>query len=260
MIRSAAARETLQPFPNLGKTGFWGSLRFQARLFFDFQVATVYRDLRAFFGPARAGRILEVGGGANPYRHLFRGCKVWTLEIDASETAFGYASDSIRYDGARFPFKTGSLDCVFHTEVLEHVYDTGGFLSECARILKTGGSMFFTVPFSARYHYKPYDYWRFTPSALDGLCRTHGFSVSSISARGDALTVILNKAMVFAVGAAWTGWSGNPLRLLVKLAWMPVAAVLVPALAVFGQILLRTRWIGNTDDCLGFTVVCVKEG
>ncbi|HKP94461.1 MAG TPA: methyltransferase domain-containing protein, partial [Fibrobacteria bacterium] len=184
----------------------------------------------------------------------------WTLETYHLEKEFGYFSNSIKYDGSRFPFKSGSLDIVFHTEVLEHVFETGAFLGECARVLKRGGSMFFTVPFSARFHYQPHDYWRFTPSSLRELCGAHGLAIASISARGDALTVILNKVMVFALGVVLGGWGRNPFRWAANLALIPLAAVLLPALALLGQVLLKTRWIHNTDDCLGFTVICVKNG
>lgn len=258
MIQIASAKETLKPFPNLAKSGFASSMRFYVRLFFDFQVATVYRSLREYFAPVLSGKILEVGGGANPYRHLIKAKNVWSLETYYLEKEFGYYSSSVKYDGSHFPFKSGSLDIVFHTEVLEHVFDTRLFLDECSRVLKPGGSMFFTVPFSARFHYKPHDYWRFTPSSLRKLCHDCGFSVSSIAPRGDSLVVILNKIMVFMLGTvigeqerSSFRWSG--------LVMFPVAVVLLPLMAALGQLLLWTGWVKNVDDCLGFSVICAKS-
>lgn len=45
-------------------------------------------------------------------------------------------------------YATGSLDLLAHSDVLEHVYDTALALRESARILRKGGTMLFTVPFS----------------------------------------------------------------------------------------------------------------
>lgn len=43
----------------------------------------------------------------------------------------------------------GSLDVIFHGDVLEHVPDDRAALAECRRVLKPGGVLLFTVPFYA---------------------------------------------------------------------------------------------------------------
>lgn len=43
----------------------------------------------------------------------------------------------------------GSLDLIFHGDVLEHVPDSAAALRECHRVLRPGGVMLFTVPFYA---------------------------------------------------------------------------------------------------------------
>lgn len=47
-----------------------------------------------------------------------------------------------------FSHAARSLDLVAHSDVLEHVYDTDAALRECARVLRAGGTMLFTVPFA----------------------------------------------------------------------------------------------------------------
>lgn len=47
-----------------------------------------------------------------------------------------------------FSYAPQSLDLLAHSDVLEHVYDTGTALSECVRVLRRGGAMLFTVPFT----------------------------------------------------------------------------------------------------------------
>lgn len=57
----------------------------------------------------------------------------WRRSRHESITALSYADQS--------------LDLMAHSDVLEHVYDTAGALRECARVLRPGGTMLFTVPF-----------------------------------------------------------------------------------------------------------------
>src|ERR1039458_6922094 len=71
----------------------------------------------------------------------------------------------------------------------EHVLDTKQFLGEAARSLRAGGTILLTVPFAARWHFVPYDYWRFTPSSMDHLLREAGFAGVRVYARGNSGTV-----------------------------------------------------------------------
>src|SRR5262249_15864737 len=53
----------------------------------------------------------------------------------------------------------------------------------------------FTVPFAVRWHFIPYDYWRYTPSGLDRLLQKAGFTGIEVFARGNQLTVACYKVM-----------------------------------------------------------------
>ena len=53
--------------------------------------------------------------------------------------------------------------------------------------------MYFTIPFSARFHYIPNDYWRFTPSGLSIIFGQAGFEKIKISPLGNEVGVIVNK-------------------------------------------------------------------
>ena len=83
----------------------------------------------------------------------------------------------------------GEADAVLCTETLEHVRDAGAFLSELNRALAPGGQLILTVPFAARWHFVPYDYWRYTPSGLAHVLSEAGFCEVRIYARGGALAV-----------------------------------------------------------------------
>ena len=50
-------------------------------------------------------------------------------------------------DGGPLPLEDGSVDFVFSSEVIEHVYDTGNAFRELARVLRQGGSLLMTTPY-----------------------------------------------------------------------------------------------------------------
>ncbi len=136
------------------------------------------------------------------------------------------------------------------TEVLEHIYDTRMFLSECKRVLRDAGQMFFSVPFQARYHYIPHDYWRFTPAALESILAESGFRTEAICPRGTDVTVAAYKFL----SVIYRLLSGAPVEKLFGSLLGPLG---VPTLCI-GH--LSMKWqIGVRDDCLGYCVVATAK-
>lgn len=223
-----------------------GKLRFCLRQLFDMQVASVYRHLRPWLQGIN-GPVLEVGCGAQPYRHLVpTSCRYTCLDWEQADAHFDYQpTDIVYYEGKCFPFEDGAFDHLFHTEVLEHVFGAATFLSECRRVLKPAGTMFFTVPFQARYHYIPHDYFRYTPAALERMLGEAGFERIEIRPRGSDLTVAAYKNM--SVLYRWV--RSGPLGILAGILLSPLAVI---ALLV-GAISLRST-LGSNEDCLGYTV------
>lgn len=229
-----------------------GKMRFFVRSLLDMQVSSVYRDLRPWL-QERSGTLLEVGCGAQPYRHLVpENCRYTGLDWEQAEAHFNYhLPDTVYYRGDRFPFADDSFDSLFHTEVLEHVYHAGLFLAECRRVLKPMGELFFTVPFQARYHYIPHDYCRYTPAALERMLAEAGFSTINIRPRGSDITVAAYKTM--SVLYRWL--QSGPLSVIAALLLAPLA---LPVLIV-GWLSLCLD-VGSHDDCLGYTVTAKVEG
>ena len=228
--------------------GFGGSLVAGVRMFADLQVASVSVDIRRWLG-TRRGAILEVGCGEQPYRrHVPPQCEY--VGIDRSDIAGEFNVRDRRnvayYDGDVFPVSDQRFDSIFHTDVIEHVYEARTFLSECHRSLRTGGEMFFTVPFQARYHYAPHDFFRYTPAALQRLLTEVGFENIEVRARGTDITVAAYKTA--AVGFRWA--YGDPLR---KMLFVLTAPLTILAL-VIGHATSALS-LGSCDDCIGYTVI-----
>lgn len=245
-------KDVFIPPPNVyrGETAI-GRLSYFLRTIGDLQVTSVLN----YVGPwlaSRNGSVLEIGAGAQPYRRFIKpACKYQALDWAHAKEYFGYsAQDTAYYDGDIFPFADSSFENVFHTEVIEHIYDTRVFLSECKRVLKQNGAMFFTVPFQARYHYIPYDYWRFTPASLTRMLTEAGFTDIIISHRGNDITVMAYKIASLVYRYLLSG--GAPGKIIGLMA----SPFLISALAI-GHLSMSTN-VGSTDDCLGYAVSARK--
>ena len=220
------------------------------RRLFDLQLGSIWRDLEGELESAR-GIVLDVGCGAQPFRPLIAPSASYVgIDTVNAKSHFGYEiPDTIYFDGATWPIDTGSVDIVLCTETLEHVLEPSLLLDEAHRALRAGGRLILTVPFSARWHFIPHDYWRYTPASLDHLLRKAGFSDVRVYARGNAATVACYKCIALVLPFLIPSSGGVRSRFLQLLALLTLPVVLV--LALIGQASLRGR---GGDDCLGFTV------
>jgi SAM-dependent methyltransferase len=218
------------------------------RRMLDLQAASAWRDLRFLLADA-GGDVLDVGAGAQPYRPLLsEAVRYRAIDIAAAGERFGYAMpDTDYYEGDTWPVADDSVDVVLATETLEHVARPEVFLAQARRVLRDGGQIVLTVPFSARWHYVPHDYWRYTPSSLRNLLEAAGFDDVVVNARGNELTVACAKLIGLALPPLFPPGGGvRPSRLIAILA-LP----LVGFLALIAQSTLRGD---GGDDCLGWTV------
>jgi SAM-dependent methyltransferase len=221
----------------------------------DLQLLTIYQYLSSKLHSLQ-GRVLDVGAGQAPWRELLSKAEYVGVDVDTAGS-FGMRrkADVSYYDGKHLPFGDGSFDHVLCTEVLEHVPETADFLLEIKRVLRQGGTLILTVPWSARLHHLPNDYYRFTPAALDALLVSAGFEQTTIVERGNDIAVIANKLLVLLI------------RLLrpherAHILWTWIfAVVMVPVtigflVAAHAALLLRC---GSREDPLGYGVSAVKR-
>lgn len=166
------------------------------RRFADLQAGSVWRDLRTELSGV-SGRLLDIGCGAQVYRDLVPP-HVAYLGIDTSNAKawFGYdVPDTHYFEGEEWGVEDGAFDVALCTEVLEHIARPATLLARARRCLRPGGCLVLTVPFAARWHFIPHDYWRYTPSSLAMLLTEAGFIEVRVLARGNPLTVACYKFM-----------------------------------------------------------------
>jgi SAM-dependent methyltransferase len=250
-----ATSETWRPQLFVPATTRLSLLLAAVRRFFDIQAGSAWRDLSAVL-PSLEGTVLDVGCGAQPFRSLINPHGTYLgIDTDAAKAHFGYEMPNTTYfSGDVWPVADSSVNVILCTETLEHVLETRGFLSQAARCLAPGGTLLLTVPFAARWHFIPYDYWRFTPSSLNHLLTAAGFHSVRVYARGNAYTVACYKVMTLLLLLLMPQVASKVAGLLLRLVGLIFLPLFV-LLAVIANLSLRGP---GGDDCLGYTVLAER--
>ena len=160
-------------------------------------------------GELRPGdRVLDLGCGTGRFVAAARDAGADVVGVDIAERALerarrvapGADLRLVSADGT-LPLGHGEVDLVWCSEVLEHVPDTAGFLTEVRRVLRRGGRLLLTVPFHGRLqaaaialtrfdaHFDPLgQHVRFfTARSLAGALDAAGYAPVAIGSRGPPL-------------------------------------------------------------------------
>lgn len=227
--------------------GHWKGV---ARRFFDLQSGSIAAAVVDHVSSWR-GKVVDVGCGAQPYRALLAPDVEYVgLDIAESDAQFGYSTQgTVYFDGGAWPAEVQNADHVLCTETLEHVLDPAAFLAEASAALRPGGTLLLTVPFAARWHFVPFDYWRFTPSSLQHLLQRAGFSDITVTARGNELTVACYKTMALFL-PFYFPQNSSPAKIWARRLLALPGLPLFVGLAAVANLSLRRP---GADDCLGYT-------
>lgn len=247
-------KEELKPIPvSSPADGPWA---FSLRCLLDLQLKTIVEFLKPRL-KALQGEVLDVGAGNAPWKsYLSPEAKYVGLDIDrAAEFNMRPDADIVYYAGGTFPFAEDRFACVLCVEVLEHVPDTRAFLAEIHRCLRPGGQLVMTIPWSARRHHIPHDYFRFTPEALAMLLREQGMEDIDIFERGNDYAVVFNKALCILTSLV------TPKRKLWLPFSLPMAMILFPSWLLFllaAHVTMKLD-LGSRIDPLGYAVTARKR-
>ena len=245
-------KEGFRPVVNLGPATPLGSLYFFGRMLLDFQIRTIVLDLKREI-PNFGGVVLDVGCGSSPYRYLLNSEATGYVGVDTNKADdFGYTNSRlVTFGGSSLPFLDGVFDAFICTEVLEHVLDHQSLVDEIYRVMKKGARGVVTVPWSARFHYIPDDYFRYTPSALQHIFSK--FRKVTITNRGTDLNVIMSKIIVFFARESRLHTLKGLFVTLTLIALSPILILLL----LFAHIELFSKF-GSSDDPLGYTIMVEK--
>ena len=244
--------ESYRPKAHTPPNSFSNSIRFYIRLVLDLSVVSVYRHVKIFLQKAN-GNLLDLGCGESPYRFLVNENIVKYFGADISDAdKFDYQrTDITHFNGMKIPFTDNYFNYIICTEVLEHVEDYQTLADEVYRVLKADGQALFTIPWSARYHYIPHDFFRYTPSTLQKVFSK--FNKVKIVPRGTDVTSISAKLIVLFFRNIFPNkiW-----RYIFSLFWLITSPILFFSI-LFGHLSLITKF-GSDLDPLGYTILLKK--
>lgn len=225
---------------------------FRLRCLVDLQLATIARCLRPAMQEL-AGDVLDVGAGQSPWREwLPPGVPYQGIDV-------GYAADFgmqpstpdvVYYDGTTMPLESSTFDAVLCIEVLEHAPNPQALLLEMHRVMRLDALLLLTVPWSARRHHIPHDFYRFTREGLAHLLDKCGFVAIEVSERGNDIAAIANKLTVLSIRMLLP-----KKKLQVLLTWPLGLAcgLLAGAFTLAAHICIACGW-GAKEDPLGYFV------
>lgn len=176
--------------------------------------ASILRAVREA-APKFHGVFLDIGCGVMPYREIIREAAprlTRYVGLDLEGSQIYRAEVDLRWDGRKIPLADASVDSAMLTEVLEHCPEPWVVLKEARRVLKPGGLLFFTVPYIWPLHDAPYDFFRYTPFALEKLLAEAGFADVKLQALGG-----WNASLAQMIGL-WLKRSGLPVETRQKMA------------------------------------------
>ncbi len=229
------------------KPNFFSNYYLLTRTFTFIQKRLLRKIMRQLAILVPEGRILDVGCGYQPYRHLFRNSCYVGLDLSSER------NPTVVGDARVLPFKDSTFDGVICSEVIEHVFEKEKVLDEIRRVLCPGGWVILTAPMSWGLHYEPYDFWRFTPYSLRRLLEERRFQIVRIEKVGGLFALMGSR---FVEGLALEMWR--------KLKWLPrklrhgvILLFSIPTSLMFALIGdIFDRFIST--DAIGHAVLAVK--
>lgn len=138
--------------------------------------------------PRFQGSLLDIGCGVMPYRELLvqqpSGITKYIGMDLGSQGIYKKVPPDIEWDGRTAPIADASVDHAMAIEVLEHCPEPLVVLREAHRVMRPGGTFFFTVPFLWPLHDVPYDEHRYTPFAMERMLKEAGFKDVVVTPHG----------------------------------------------------------------------------
>lgn len=133
------------------------------------------------------GKLIDIGCGRMPYRKELEPLVDSYIGVDHPKVSKLYHSNikpDVLADAKELPFRNNSFDIALLLQVLEHVDAPDKVIKEAARILKPNGVLVISVPFFYPLHDMPYDWGRYTSTALKSFINQAGLRIIKIKVQG----------------------------------------------------------------------------
>lgn len=127
----------------------------------------------------------------------------------------------------KIPLIDETVDLIITQEAFEHIQNPEKALRECFRILKTGGIIYFQVPFTIGYHPGPTDFIRFTKEGVEEFLKRTGFTI---------------KVLEITVGGA-SGFYRISVEFFSILFSGPLDFLYIPLKGIFSLLLYPLKWL-----------------
>jgi SAM-dependent methyltransferase len=149
------------------------------------------------FAPQLTGRLMDFGCGLKPYEHLFTADEYIGVDFEGEGETYAKEKVDVFYDGRSLPFPDNHFDSVFSSEVFEHIFNLPEIITELKRVIKPGGRILVTCPFSFGEHETPADYARYTSFAMKHMFTNNGFRIIAFEKTGGNIEAITQLRIVY---------------------------------------------------------------
>ncbi len=152
------------------------------------------------------GKILDVGGSKGTFYQSLIGGNHEFVSININPNLdLDYVVDIEK----PFPFEDERFDHAISLNVFEHVWRYEEAFAETVRVVKRGGRIIVSTPFTHHIHGSPDDYLRYTPSVYHKLAEKYNCQVLEIHLLGDGLFSLIYQSV-------FDGIPTKTLRYLIK--------------------------------------------
>ncbi len=137
------------------------------------------------------GRLLELGCGKMPYYKLYRQHVDNVICTDWPHSLHGFSHLDFAADlNVGIPLGDATIDTILASDLLEHIYRPKALIAEMQRVLRPGGTAIINTPFLYWVHEAPFDFYRFTPYAIERMATEAGLRLLRLDSIGNAVCVL----------------------------------------------------------------------
>lgn len=147
--------------------------------------------------PKLRGKVMDFGCGIKPYEPLFSANEYIGVDFIGEGETYAKTRVDVIYDGKTLPFPNESFDSVFSTEVAEHIFNLEDIVKELQRVLKIGGTILLTCPFTMPEHEAPNDFARYTSFAIEDILKRNGFEIVHYEKTGNFIEAMFQLQIIY---------------------------------------------------------------